>query len=314
MSSEPPRPGAIPGWGQPPDATPTEPVPGQPAPPAQPAPAPAAPGGWSTGSPPPTPPSSPPPQAPAPAPPTTGWGAAPAPGAVPPGTVPGAQPGWNPEVVPPTRSNNGCLKACLIVAAILAILFVIGIGALVFIGNQIVSSVGVDENGNIGAPCPFISNSELSTALGTNAQALELKGFFDATIGLILDKRVLPDAEDCWISNNGSTSSSSATGRMARYQGSDAAAVYQQEWQKAQPSSQPQGSGLSIETEGYFGGDVTGFGDEAFCTSVSPAIQGGILVRQGDTLVYVSLLGSSASTADVCQQAQVVAQAILNHH
>src|SRR5262245_24490592 len=293
MSSEPPRPGAIPGWGQPPAATPTEPVPGQAAPPAQPSPAPAEPGGWNAGATPPTPPqspppssppptspppTSPPPQGPAPAPPATGWGSAPAPGAVPHGTPPGAQPGWNPDVVPPTRSNNGCLKACLIVAVILAILFFVGVAALVFIGNRIVSSVGVDENGNIGTPCPFISNDELSAALGTHAEALELNGFFDATIGLILDKRVLPDAEDCWISNNGSTSSNSATGRMARYQGSDAAAVYQQEWQKAQPTSTDQGNGVSLENPGYFGGDVTGFGDQAFCTSLSPAFQGGVIV------------------------------------
>ena len=32
MSSEPPKPGAVPGWGQPPDATPTEPVPAPAAP------------------------------------------------------------------------------------------------------------------------------------------------------------------------------------------------------------------------------------------------------------------------------------------
>ncbi len=118
---------------------------------------------------------------------------------------------------------------------------------------------------------------------------------------------MLPDAEDCWITSDGSN----GTGRIARYQGGDAANVYQQERQRAQPTSQDQGNGLSVETLGYFAGDVTGIGDEAFCTDLSTGIQGGVLVRQGDTLVYVSLLGSSASSGDVCQQAQAVARQIL---
>lgn len=125
----------------------------------------------------------------------------------------------------------------------------------------------------------------------------------------MLDKRVIPDAPDCFISTD---QGSTGTGRIARYQGSDAAAKFQEERQKAQPTSQDQGGGLTLENPGYFAGDVSGFGDEAFCTDLSTGIMGGVLVRQGDTLVYVSLLGSSIDAADVCQQAQKVADAVLH--
>ena len=210
----------------------------------------------------------------APAPPAAGgWGAAPAPGALPPGQVPGgtAPPGWNPQPVAPSN-NNGCLKACLIVGVLLVILFFIGVAAVVFLGNQVVQSIGVDPEGNLET-CPFVSDEELSAVLGSGTQALPLQGFFDATIGLILDKRVMPDEEDCWITSDGTN----GTGRIARYQGPEAAAKFQAEKQRAQPTSEDQGGGVTIENAGYFGGDLTGFGDEAFCTGVSNAIMSGVL-------------------------------------
>ena len=311
MSSEPPKPGAIPGWGQPADASPTEPAP-QPAAPEPAAPAAPAPTGWGQppeGAPPPAtppapaPPAAPPPQGPAQQPPP-GWGAAPA--AVPPGQVPAGDgtPPWNPA--PAKSSGNGCLKACLIVGAILVVLFFIAVAGIVFLGNQIIKSVPIDEQGNLQA-CPFVSNDQLSGVLGSGTEAVPLTGFFDATIGIILDKRVMPDDEDCWITADGST----GTGRIARYQGSDAGAKFLAEKQAAQPTSQDQGNGVTLENPGYFAGDVSGVGDEAFCTDFSSALMEGVLVRQGDTLVYVSLQGGTDSAESTCQQAQRVAQAIL---
>ena len=213
-------------------------------------------------------------------------------------------PPWNPA--PAKSSGNGCLKACLIVGAILVVLFFIAVAGIVFLGNQIIKSVPVDEQGNLQA-CPFVSNDQLSSVLGAGTKAVPLTGFFDATIGLVLDKRVLPDAEDCWITSDGAT----GTGRIARYQGSDAGAKFQAEKQAAQPTSQDQGNGLTLETAGYFAGDVSGVGDEAFCTDFSTALMEGVLVRKGDTLVYVSLQGTD-SAESTCQQAQQVAQAILH--
>jgi hypothetical protein len=240
-------------------------------------------------------------QAPPPA-----WGVAPTAGQVPPGQVPpGGGAPWNPAPAQP--SNNGCLKACLIVGAILVVLFFIAIAGLVFLGNQIIKSVPIDEQGNLEA-CPFVSNEELSGVLGSGTQAVPLTGFFDATIGIILDKRVMPDDEDCWITSDGAT----GTGRIAHYQGPDAAAKFQAEKQAAQPTSQDQGNGLTLENPGYFAGDVSGVGDEAFCTDFSTALMEGVLVRQGDTLVYVSLQGGTDAAESTCQQAQQVAQAILH--
>ena len=222
----------------------------------------------------------------------------------------GAPPNWNPQPVQ-KQGMNGCLKACLIVGALLVILFFILGAALVFIGNQIVKSVPVDSEGNL-APCAIVSDAKLSSVLGPGTQAIPLEGIFDTLLGLVLDKRVIPDAEDCFLSTD---KGSTGTGRIARYVGSDAAARFQQEKQNAQPTSVDKGNGLTVESEGYFDGDVSGIGDEAFCTGNSEAFMSGVLVRRGDTLVYVSLLGGegfgSSSSDTPCELAQEVAKIIL---
>ena len=351
MSSEPPKPGAVPGWGQPPDATPTEPVPapaapdaapgwGQPAapvtpepaapPPIAPAPAEPAPAAPGWGQPPaaapvpaaapaPPAPAPPAPQAPAPQgpPPSGAWGAPPPAGFAPGGAAPGGvPPTWVAEPAPPAK-GNGCLKACLIVGVILVILFGIALAGLYFLGRSLVGGV-VDENGNL-KECPIVSNAKLSSVMGEDTQGLPASGIF-GILGSVLDTRVLPDAESCIVETTGG----SGIGRIARYQGNDAASVYQQEKQKAQPTSQDQGNGVTLESEGYFGGDVSGLGDEAFCTGVSTSITSGVLVRKGDTLVYVSLLGSTGGAPNLdatasgvitdpatCEQAQQVAKVII---
>jgi hypothetical protein len=176
--------------------------------------------------------------------------------------------------------------------------------------NRVADSIGLDENGNL-APCAIISDDQLSAVLGRGTEAIPLEGIFDTLLGLVLDKRVIPDAEDCFVSAD---RGDSGTGRIARYVGSDAAARFQQERQDAQPTSEDRGNGLTVESPGYFDGDVSGFGDEAFCTGISDAFMSGVLVRQGDTLVYVSLLGTdfgSSSSETPCELAQKVARVIL---
>jgi hypothetical protein len=218
----------------------------------------------------------------------------------------GVPPNWNPQ--PAQSGSNGCLKACLIIGALLAVLFVVAIIAITIIGSKLVESVPLDPQGNI-APCSFISNEELSTVLGRGSEAIPLEGLFDSLLGLVLDKRVIPDAEDCFISADDGTT---GTGRLARYVGSDAAARFAQEKQDAQPVSEDRGNGLVVTNDGYFGGDVSGLGDEAFCTGYSDAFMSGVLVRRGDTLVYVSLLsGDGGGSGSSCEQAQEVARLIL---
>ena len=339
MSSEPPKPGAIPGWGQPADASPTEPVPQRGPRPGTPRRLPRRPDGMGPGRGPcrarrtggscpdrlgtaarggspaldaagPEPPAAPPPQAPAPqAPvqqaPPPGWGAAPA--AVPPGQVPagGGTPPWNPA--PAKSSGNGCLKACLIVGAILVVLFFIAVAGIVFLGNQIIKSVPVDEQGNLQA-CPFVSNDQLSSVLGAGTKAVPLTGFFDATIGIILDKRVLPDAEDCWITSDGAT----GTGRIARYQGSDAGAKFQAEKQAAQPTSQDQGNGLTLETAGLLCRRRLGRRRRGVLHRLLDRAHGRRPRAQGRHAGVRQPPGGTDSAESTCQQAQQVAQAILH--
>ena len=307
--------GAVPGWGQAP--VPTQPPAAAPADattptavPAAPPPAAAPTAGWDQS------PAAPPP----PSGPQAGWGGSPtAPTA--PGSAGGQPPGtWNPQ---PAQSSgsSGCLKIILILIAIGVIGFFLLIAGLVFLGNRLADEVGVNGDGTIGKACTIIDDATLRDQLGGSAEAIELTGLYDATIGIILDKRVLPDAYDCWITADEST----PVGRIARYVGGDAASVFQAERQRAAPTSQDQGGGVSIENSGYFAGDVSGLGDEAFCTGVSTAIQAGVLVRKGDTLVYVSLSGpSDGSTPDfgitddgvvtapsICASAQGLAARIL---
>ena len=344
MSSEPPKPGAVPGWGQPQPEPPAQ-GPGQ-VPPAQPPAASPAPAGGAVpgwGQPAPQPPAAAPVDAPpvaapaappSPAAPAPGWGqsqaAPPPPSAPPPGWggapaapgAPGGQPpgAWNPQPAA-SSGSSGCLKVILILIAIAVIGFVLLIAGLVVVGNRIVNEVGVNGDGTIGKACTIIDNGTLRDELGGNAEAIQLTGIYDATVGMVLDNRVLPDAEDCWITADAST----PVGRIARYIGGDAASVFQAERERAAPTSQDQGGGVSIDNSGYFAGDVSGLGDEAFCTGVSPAIQAGVLARKGDTLVYVSLSGSSdgttldfGTTADgvvtapqICATAQALAARIL---
>ena len=95
--------------------------------------------------------------------------------------------------------------------------------------------------------------------------------------------------------------------------------------QKAAPSSSDQGGGVTVEDSGYFGGEVAGLGDEAFCTGISPAIMAGVLVRKGDRVVYATVGGREGETAEMgstddgvvtapglCATAQELARAVLD--
>lgn len=351
MSNETPGRDAVPGWGQPPSEpepdAPTAPWPTQPepaatpwpvetAPPAPVAPAaPAAPLTWGA-SPQPTPPQAVPPQAapqqqpPAPAAwgappaqqqpgwgtapqqppqqpgpqqqPPGGWGAPPAQGGWAPGGpgAPGSAPvGWAPA--PVKSGGNGCLKGCLIVGAIGIVLVIVAIVGLVFAAGKLTEGM-VNPDGTLKS-CTLITDQALSEALNTDAQALPLAGIWDATMGNVLDKRVLADAEDCWIAVGSGVSTSAtadaATGRLASSSGGDASGAFRQEKEKA-------------NRDGYFAGDVSGLGNEAFCTGMSAMGSAGVLVRSGGQLVYVSLVTADPSGgSDTCATAQEVAKKLL---
>jgi hypothetical protein len=183
---------------------------------------------------------------------------------------------------------SGCVKAIII----LFVLFVVAVVAFfIFAGaliNNLARDLGIDPNGggngSIGADCPFLSDSDARGVLGGDADAIELSGLADASIGIIIDKRVLASAPDCWVTDG----DKAFIARVARYEGGDAATMYAAEKKAAEPTSQDQGGGVTLTTDGYFGGEVSGLGDEAFCTGFS-GVMAGVLVHQGNRLVYVSV-------------------------
>ena len=231
-------------------------------------------------------PSSPPPaQAP------TGWGG----GAAPP---------------PPEPSGiSGCMKLLIVVlvlAVVAVIVFVALAGALFSnVASNLGAAGGADDN------CVFLSDEDARTVFGGNADAIELAGLYDASIGLIIDKRALANAPDCWVTEG----AKAYIAQIAVYQGGDAASVFATE-RADQPTSEDQGDGVTIENPGYLGADVSGLGDEAFCTDISPAIMAGVLVRQGDRVVYVSVGSANEDQptldpAELCLFAQDVARFML---
>ena len=282
-----------PQWSQPP----AEQQPGWGAPPPQQAPQQQP--GWGA----------PPPQQQAPQQP--GWNAPP-PVAMQQPMYGGQQPGWNGGAQPPPKQGNGCLKACLIVAAIgiviVIVIVILGIVGLGILGNKVKDTLNVGPNGQL-TECPFVSNATLAGPLGKDTQATELSGIYDATIGQVLDKRVLATAQSCWLLQAGNTST--GTGRIARYQGSDAADRFATEHKNAV-------DGL------YLADDASGVGDGAFCTGVSITGMSGALVRKGNTLVYVSLFdetyaagqdpttgsGGASYSQATCKLAEKVAAAV----
>lgn len=276
--------------------SPAAPPPSGPATPAWATPPPPSPAGpIGPGAPPPPPTGQPGPSAP-PVQPSQGW--APASGGVPPA-------GWAP---PPQSSGNGCLKGCLIVAVIGIILVTIGFIALFAVGKSFLSGFGVTSTGTLKA-CPIVSTADLERVLGGDVQSSELTGLADATFGKALDRRVLPDAPNCWVGSSADTSS--AFGRIAKYSGADAATVYD----KARTAAQD---------GGYFVADLPGIGDGAFCTGWSSYPATGALVRHGNDLVYVSFIqgrgvGGDVATTDngvsyspsSCQDAASIAELAL---
>jgi hypothetical protein len=205
------------------------------------------------------------------------------------------------------------LGIILLVAAVVAVI------ALVFIIGQLFSNFATNLGGNgdgtgagaNGGDCSFMSDTDARTIFGGNADAIELSGLYDASIGLIIDKRVLSNAPDCWVTEG----DKAYIARIALYQGGDASSLFQAEKTAAEPTSDDQG-GVTIENPGYLAGEVAGLGDEAFCTDISGAIMAGVLVRQGDRLVYVSVGPASeddpsVSAPDLCTVAQEAARFIL---
>lgn len=240
-----------------------------PAPPHPPAPEPAPPGAWGAPSPAPAPGWGSP-HDPTPA--TGAWGA----------PSPAAQVGWD----RPQGGSNGCLKACLIVGLILVGLAIVAAIALVALGGRLAQQIADNPDAVFGGACPFVSTQEVSAAIGKDAQVFELSGFADGTMGAVMDKRLLADAQDCWLIGQDGT-----TGRIAVQDGGGATAF---------ATAKEAASGFTLRT-------VDEVGDEALCTTLDAAGFGGVLVRFGDRVAYVSMLDQTLDAEAACTLAISVA-------
>ena len=124
--------------------------------------------------------------------------------------------------------------------------------------------------------CSLVASEDVAAVLGGEGWTVLDSG---PTVLKAYDSRVLAGVPTSCAATD---SANSKLARIARYQGSDAAARFADEKQKAARGG---------DDGPYLGKDVQA-GDEAFCTTGSKTLtagsSAGALVRTGDTLVYVS--------------------------
>jgi hypothetical protein len=276
MTTQPPRPGAIPGWGEPEVGPSGEPG-AQPTPNAGPASSSSdAIPGWDQALEP-RPDAAPAASAPA------GWGQVPV-------GESEASTGWGSGPPAPAPPSSGLARGCLILFGVVVVGGVLLLVLIAVLFGQMLEGFTGDLD-DVDTPCAILTDDQARAVLGGDARVYAMTPLTKMTLGLVLDARVLADAaEECWIGTEGET----AVGRVASHRGGDAAAVFAAEIDNAKPVREDQGGGLYLEREGYNAMPVSGVGDEAFCTGVSPAVQAGVVARRGDRVVYVSITPASS--------------------
>jgi hypothetical protein len=188
----------------------------------------------------------------------------------------------------------GGIPGCLKVGIIIGVILIVGLVVLAFVLGQLVNGVlrsaGVnpDDIGNnpngIGADCPFLSDQAARELVGGSADASDFSGLMEATLGLVIDRRALPGRPG--LRDHRRREDLPRPDRQERRQ--RAGGLREGEGQRPADVAGPGRRRVGREP-GYFGGDVSGVGDEAFCTGVSNAIMAGVVVRKGDTVVAVSV-------------------------
>jgi hypothetical protein len=180
---------------------------------------------------------------------------------------------------------SGCAIAALVLVGLLVIggIGVVVLGTVVFHKAKHKLDEATGGGGLVPHDCPVLSNAKARDLCGANAEASTIP--LENLMNVALDSRVLADSASCWVTN----ADNERTIILRHREGGDAHARYQQEHDAAQPTSQDKGNGLTVENEGYFDKDVSGLGDEAFCTGLSLSGATGVLVRSGDRLMYVSV-------------------------
>lgn len=211
---------------------------------------------------------------------------------------------------------SGCAKAAII-GGIVVVLGVLAIGAMFIFGlRRIVGNI--DAELTTSASCEFITASDASDALGVEVTVESGDSGFGAILGMIRDTRLLSEQPSCFISSEDSETQA----WVSLYEGSDAEGVFANaeevaEGQVVSSSSDASGS-ISVETDPFRGEDVSGLGDEAFCTDPGFTIYGGVLARSGNRVVYVSVLplgdaqGSDLFDGSLCERASALARVVLD--
>jgi hypothetical protein len=184
---------------------------------------------------------------------------------------------------PPRKSSAGKIGAIVVVA-----LLVLGVGGFAlwktFGGPSSSGDLRAGSNGpdvspgadGVASSCSLVANEDVAAVFGGEGWTVLDSG---PSVLKAYDSRVLAGVPTSCLATD---SLNEKLARIARYQGSDAAARFAEEKQKAARGG----------ADGpYLGKDVQE-GDEAFCTTGSKTItagsSSGALVRDGDTLVYVS--------------------------
>ena len=141
--------------------------------------------------------------------------------------------------------------------------------------SQLVEQVQENPDAVFGGECLLVSAAEVSDALGQDVEVLALEGIADGTMGAILDKRLLAGC-DRLLDPGRRHDRPDRGGRQRRGDG---------------VPEQPRGGRGQLPLRRH-----RGIGDEAFCTTIDQQGSGGVLVRFGERVVYVSIVAESSTT------------------
>ncbi len=213
--------------------------------------------------------------------------------------------------------GKGCLWAFLIVAVLSILLLVGG----VFAANKWFS----DTVGGVG--CPAVSDADIEAVFENKVNVINT-GSALTGVNLTLDDRIMAGEKGCNISVLGTAvAPKPGLGGIFKVEKADATGFFQKELANAKagtpsantgaqkpgspvtifgdtPLTEPGGAPVTIPNipsgfaEGpYFLKDVK-LGDEAFCTKANIFDASGVLVRKGNTIVYVTVTAGTKNDFD----------------
>lgn len=184
--------------------------------------------------------------------------------------------------MPVAPARSGVPKGLIVAGVVLLVVVVLGYAGV----SYATSLLGDRLENAVGGDCTLVSKDDVDAVMAGEFDVLQLGGLTKIATPA-LDSRVLADGTTCWATESGGTDETTRLVRIAKLDG-NAQARFQQERTLAQGVKEDRGGGLSVESQPYFNKDVP-YGDEAFCTTTDFVGSSGVLVRRGDTLIYVSL-------------------------